>query len=377
MSRGSVLVLGGVLMAVAIGAAPAEEKAPADLAAVLEPIRAKHGFPALGGAIVTGERLTAVGATGVRRAGSDEKATREDLWHLGSCTKAMTATLIARLVEKGKLDWDLTLAKAFPESAESMHEDYRSVTLSLLLANRGGVPGNLHETGLWARLWRRAGTVRKQRIELVRGVLAAPPAAEPGTKFIYSNAGFAIAGAIAEARMDEPWEKLLRREVFEPLGMEHAGFGPPGEPGARGQPWGHKVVGEVGIPVPPGPLADNPPAIGPAGTVHASLADWARFVSVHLRGARGEETGYLEPETFRRLHTALEGQDYACGWAVGERKWAGGRVLTHAGSNTLWYCVTWLAPKRNFAVLVTTNRGGGAKVCDEAAAALIRHHRER
>jgi hypothetical protein len=61
------------------------------------------------------------------------------------------------------------------------------------------------------------------------------------------------------------------------------------------------------------------------------------------------------------------------GWAVAERPWAGGRVLTHSGSNTMWYCVAWLAPGKDFAVLVCCNRGGdeAAKGCDAAAAAII------
>ena len=48
-------------------------------------------------------------------------------------------------------------------------------------------------------------------------------------------------------------------------------------------------------------------------------------------------------------------------------------MLTHNGSNTMWFCVTWLAPEKGFAVLVTTNVGGdeAGKATDEAAAALI------
>jgi hypothetical protein len=66
------------------------------------------------------------------------------------------------------------------------------------------------------------------------------------------------------------------------------------------------------------------------------------------------------------------------GWIVGERDWAGGRVLTHAGSNTMWYAVVWIAPARDFAVLVAANRGfdAGAQACDEVASALIRDHLE-
>ena len=65
------------------------------------------------------------------------------------------------------------------------------------------------------------------------------------------------------------------------------------------------------------------------------------------------------------------GGSYALGWGIYERDWAGGKVLTHAGSNGMNFCVVWIAPLKNFAVLAATNRGGdGApegldRVCSE------------
>src|SRR5687767_3348547 len=87
--------------------APAAPAAVAaiDVAALIEPIRAKHGLPAMGGAVVRGGEIVAVGAAGVRKAGDETGATGDDLWHIGSCTKSMTATLCAVLVERGKLRW--------------------------------------------------------------------------------------------------------------------------------------------------------------------------------------------------------------------------------------------------------------------------------
>ena len=86
----------------------------------------------------------------------------------------------------------------------------------------------------------------------------------------------------------------------------------------------------------------------------------------------------MSPESFARLHTPAvgAGESYAMGWVVTERAWADGTVLTHNGSNTMWYCVAWLAPKKDFAVLACTNQGGGAaqKACDDVAGALIQKH---
>ncbi|HLV79318.1 MAG TPA: hypothetical protein VKT32_03520, partial [Chthonomonadaceae bacterium] len=82
---------------------------------------------------------------------------------------------------------------------------------------------------------------------------------------------------------------------------------------------------------------------------------------------------------FQYLHTPLFGGDYAAGWVVTDRNWGGGRVLMHNGSNNQNYSVVWMAPLRDFAVLVATNQGGdaAAKACDEAASALIQSYLQK
>jgi D-alanyl-D-alanine carboxypeptidase len=83
----------------------------------------------------------------------------------------------------------------------------------------------------------------------------------------------------------------------------------------------------------------------------------------------------LRAETLAALHTPPAGADYALGWAVTKRPWAPGPILTHNGSNTMWFCVAWLAPEAKFGVLVTCNQGDAAKACDAVAAACIRRFR--
>ncbi|NUP97978.1 MAG: beta-lactamase family protein, partial [Planctomycetaceae bacterium] len=294
-----------------------------------------------------------------------------DLWHLGSCTKAMTATLAARLVEQGKIRWDTSVESVFPQWKDKLHDDWRATTLEQLLANRGGAPGSAPRE-LWIALGSREGTPQETRTWFVGELLAREPEAKAGTKFIYSNQGFTIAGAMLEAATGKSWEDLMRVELFAPLGMTSAGFGAPGSADEVDQPRGHTKK-----PVKPGPRADNPAAIGPAGTVHASLADWAKFANAHLEGARGEGQ-FLKPESWKKLHTAPAAQDYALGWGTAERSWAGGRTLSHSGSNTMWFCTLWLAPEKGEAYLVTTNTGAevAAKACDEAVGALIAARRK-
>jgi CubicO group peptidase (beta-lactamase class C family) len=344
------------------------QASPASLDELIETVRAKRRLPGLVGAIVEGDEVIAIGAAGVRKLGALAPITIDDKVHLGSCTKAMTATVLARLVERKKLDWDSTVAQVFPDLAPKLDAAYRDVTLEQLLQHRAGMPTKT----AWEALGR--GTTTEQRVRLIKVTLAKPPESTPGTKFNYSNAGYAVAAAMGEKATGKSWEQLIKTELFDPLGMSSAGFGPPGRKGQVDQPWGHLPPVVMAAPV----QADNPPPLGPAGRVHCSIRDWAKFVSLHLRGARGEETTYLTKESFERLHRPPEGADYALGWAITERPWAGGEVLTHAGSNTMWYCVVWAAPKKNVAVLSVTNYGGAeaAQGCDDASAAMIAHYRK-
>lgn len=362
-----VTVAAALLLAAPWIAAPAANDA--EIAATLEPIRAKHNLPALAGAIVTTRGLAAAGATGMRKRGSTTAATAQDKWHLGSNTKAMTAVLVARFVERGQLRWDHTVGESFPELHAAMQAQVRTASLLHLLANRAGVAPNLD----WGQISGAAHGVRDQRVLAVTRAGAAAPAFSPGAGYLYSNLGYVVAGAMLERAARDSWEGLLRLHVFQPLGMKSCGFGGVGTPGQLDQPWGHHDDGRAAERN--GPDADNRPVLGPAGTVHCTLADWASFVADQLRGARGE-TALLKLESYRRLHAPPFGSDYALGWGTASRDWAGGTALTHNGSNTTNYSVAWLAPRHGFAVLLVTNQAGprAAAGTDEAAGALIRLH---
>ncbi len=349
--------------------------APDDVSSLLGPVRTDGGLPALAGAVWRGEQLAAIGVSGVRKYGDSTLATIDDLWHLGSDTKAMTATLVGISVDRGRIHFEDTLAALFP--GETIDPGYQGVTLIQLLQHRGGAPGEI-PTDIWSRMWA-DGADPDARIRAVRALLGRAPAQAPGT-FVYANAGYMIAGAALERALGLPWEQILQAELFTPLHMRSCGFGAPGTAGRVDQPWGHQIRTDGGdpVPVPPGPNADNPPSMGPAGTVHCSLADWGKFLAVHLAGARGQAlpSGLVSQATLTRLQTPPPGGDYACGWAVGQRPWAGGRVLSHSGSNTMWLVTAWLAPGRNVTFAAVTNRGDrvAGSALDSAFGPLIQRY---
>jgi len=343
---------------------------------MLENIREKHHLPALAAAVVVDGKIVVTKAVGFRKYGGAEKVTADDKFHLGSVTKSMTATVAAMLVEQGKISWTTTIGEAFPDLKSEIHPDYLSVTLEQLLSQRGGAPGDA-PGDLWSKAWAANGTAAEQRLDFIKGILARKPEAKPGTKFIYSNQGYTIAGVMLEKAAGKTWEDLLRSMLFEPLGMTTAGFGAPASVGKVDQPWGHTIALLSGVEaVPPGPRADNPLAISPAGAVHCSVGDLAKYAAFHMAGERGESK-MLTAESFKKLHTIAAGNDdYALGWMVLKRAWANGRALMHNGSNTMFYIVVWMAPDKNCAVIVASNIGvdEAFEGCDEAAGKLINQY---
>ena len=349
------------------------QAAPANLGSKLHPIRAKHKVPALAAAVVHGGKITACGAVGFRREGGNIPVTLDDKFHWGSLTKSMTATLAAILIENDKLGWQSTLGDVFPDLKDAMHPDWSATTLEWLLQNRGGAPNTLDADGLWSRMWRFEGKPTEHRMFLLKELTAKPPAKKPGSTFVYSNAGFSIAGAMTEKVVGASWEETIQDRLFKRLGMSSVGFGAPATPGKEDQPWGHTFTTTGFKPVPPGPGADNPVGISPAGRAHGSILDLAKYAAFHLAGSRGKGD-LIKSDSFKRLHTAAPDQNYAMGWNVVSRPWAQGNALTHTGSNTMFYAVIWIAPKMDFAVVVATNAGShiGALACDDSAAALIK-----
>ena len=326
------------------------------------------GPPALAGGVVTRQGLIWSGARGVRRAGSVDAVTTTDRWHLGSNTKAMTAAVFARLVEQGRTHWGLTLAEAFPGGP--LDPAWRTVPIEALMRHRAG----LTDEPVLGRAW--LGTARAdarplpvQSAELAASALSRPPAGRPGS-FAYANLNYVVAGAAIEAITGGSWEDAMRTEVFEPLGLSGAGFGAPPEPNA----WGHRQVNGTAMPVEPShPGADNPAALGPAGTAHMTVADFARWTQ-----AVSGEGDWLSKESLARLNQTDETDPaYSLGWIVQPAPpfgaFAGaGNTLAHEGSNTMWHTLAIVAPTPGLAVFTFANDAAkGPAACRMLAQRLI------
>jgi D-alanyl-D-alanine carboxypeptidase len=345
------------------------------LTTALGDARGKANLPAVAAVIQIGGKVEARGATGVRETGTSQPIGPDDRWHLGSDTKAMTATLIARLAERGALSFDETLAQVFPGIAARMNPALTRVTVKQLLSHTSGLAplGSDREMAEFMAVIGRAKGLRAQRAAVVVHYLARPPASNAG-EFAYSNLGYTIAGAAAEARTGSTWEELIEKEVWKPLGIKRAGFGAPGRSGRVDQPRGHEWRGGKLVAVAPGaPGSDNPPAIGPAGTVNMALSDWLLFAQDQLDGLHGRGK-LLQPGTYQLLQTPVT-KNYALGWGILRDKDGAISMLSHMGSNGRWMADVRIYPRRDIVVLAVMNAGGD--VAENSARELGRTLQEK
>ena len=265
----------------------------------LHPIRKKYGGVALAGITLDSEgTICAAGADGERTVGSHVPVDAvEGRGQIGSCTKSMTATLVAIMLEEGSFGsettWNSTLADIFPASWSFDDSPYSAVTIQQLFSMASGLAREPPDG--WEKYAETGLPLKEQRQAAARDALRSKPQNKPGTKFLYSNWGYVLAGAILEAYTGKLWEELVAEWIFEPLGIEidlNMDFGVP-----RGDndSWGH-IAGIFS-----GYRACNPfknacgyhPVEGPCGGFTGSsrtmVAYWAWHVRCH-NGFREMET---------------------------------------------------------------------------------------
>jgi CubicO group peptidase (beta-lactamase class C family) len=341
MERRQFIRFSGACVAVLATRGRASETSVKDLGDLLASVRKEHGLPGIAAAAVRGDRIVAEGAEGVRRVGADDKITLDDRFALASCTKRMTAAMIARLIDAGKLSFDTTLAEALPEMP--MRDDYRGVTVAQLLSFTGGIQPYLMITPMATPIvFQLKGSPAEQREQFVRHLLQEEPVVQPGTERRYSNASYGLIAFVAERRTGRSWEALMEEEVFKPLGMKTAGFGRPRTKERPDEPSLHRKGANGYEPEMEG-QAPVLSALAAAGNVHSSIRDFARFASYELKAAQGKDE-LLRPETAKRFQSLTEDRP-----AEG-RSFFGGSPFISSG------CILW--PSKNLAAVVAVNGGG-------------------
>ncbi len=297
--------------------------------------------------------------SGMRAFDKQVAITSNDKWHIGSCTKPMTAFLIGILVDQGKISWDTKLKSLLPKN-QKMHSSLDDITIEQLLSHSSGLADVMEpDSGkMWATLFTTEKSSKEMRSKLVSGILSLPGRFTPGSKREYSNSGYVVLGWITEQLWNMDWETISKKEIFTKLKMDSCGFGSAGveNQSTPSQPWGHELENGKLIAIAPGIQSDNPPALGPAGTVHCTVNDWRKFSSIFLGNQHNQ---LVSNTTLEKLLSKAANEGPFTYSSIGrmEKEWAKGTVFAMAGSNTYNYAIVAIAPNLNRIYTINTNAG--------------------
>ena len=341
------------LLGIASGcAAPFYSLTPEQIRTDLEGVRERYFVPSLGVAEISAEQIITYGPVGQARSEPHQAVTAGSWYQLGSCTKAMTATALVKLMQAGKLSWETRLLEVFPEFAETAHPDYRDITLGDLVAHQAG----FYPAGD-VRTWERLQYYPGSKAQYLGENLSESSWIRRG-RYAYSNSGYAALGAVIERRTGLPYAAAMNKLLFDPLRVK-AYLGYPKDIGAD-QPWGYTSNWGAAAAA-RGQDQYIPAVLGPAGLVSMTLRDFARFVQLHLRGLRGRDDAGFSAAMIQQLHqprveTGMPfAQTYAAGWLIEQVN--GETIHWHNGSAGNFYVLMAINPARNKAVAIVTNVG--------------------
>ena len=324
--------------------------AQSSLQAPLDSIRASKSIPQLTYAVITKDRILAIGTTGYHKSTSTDSIDQADLtdyFHLGSNTKAITAFVAAKLVQDGKINWDTTYLDLFPTEKENTLLVYQQASLADFLSHRAKVQAYTSGSEK-LNLPIFQGDVQQKRAAFAQFVLTQPPSYSEAS-YNYSNAGYTIAATMLEKVSQKSWESLVDDLLKQQLNINFV-FGWPNR-NLPNQPWGHLEEESELIPIPPSFEYDLR-FLEPAGDISMDIYNYIKFIQLHLEGF-AQQDNILHSSLYSDLFTRTD--SYALGWASSQIE---NKIqYEHAGSDGTFFSYCLIEPATNRAYILLANSG--------------------
>ncbi|MBN2627718.1 MAG: beta-lactamase family protein [Spirochaetales bacterium] len=192
----------------------AAQSVPAQLDLYMERFFSGNPRPGIAVAVVREGRVLLLKGYGTARAGEELPVNGDTPFQLGSVTKSMTSLAALSLEREGLLNLDDPATKVLPWFRTANREKSDGITLRMLLSNSSGIPS------AFGNLYKQPDSLEEGLRELGRSLASLSLPSEPGTSYLYSNTGYAIAGLILSEASGLPYEKLMQKTLFRPLGMD-------------------------------------------------------------------------------------------------------------------------------------------------------------
>ena len=366
---------GALFLFVAL-AGPAWAAPPRGFEQRVEELRTEFGIPGVSIAIVEDDQATLARGWGVREIGTNAPVNAQTIFPTGSTGKAFTAAALAVLVDQGKIDWDDKVIDHMPYFR--MYDPWvtREMTIRDLLVHRSGL-------GLGAGDLLFVPNSDRTRKEITLALQHIEPATSFRSAYAYDNILYIVAGQLIEEVSGMSWEQFMRRNIFQPLGMDDSTVSE-GELAAspnRAQPHA-RIDGPIrglGTQVKLGPEANLAPAAAPAGGLAISASDMTRWLLTQLNEGRipGTDRNLFSAESLKEMWTPVTlkpiGQmppefsatqpgfsTYALGWDV--QDYRGTKIMWHGGAVFGSLAAVALVPDRDVGIFIAVNSEEGEMV---------------
>ena len=340
----------------AAGTACAQAATPAarqnaDLDRLVDAVVAYYHLPGIAVGVIDDGKVVYTHEVGTLASG--QPIDNDTLFQIASNSKAMTSTLLARLVQQGKLRWDDPVTKYIPSFR--MYDPWvtRNMQVGDLLVHHSGLPEGAGDLMLWPT------PNHFTPADVIHGLQYLKPAYSFRAGYAYDNTLYIVAGQVAAAAGGAPYPDLMRREIFDPLGMTRCQIGT----------WNRDQVGNVARPhviengrfvaIPTHGSVVHATTMDAAGGVRCSLHDmltWAmnwlvptpqQLAWLAPAQRHAEWTPYTPMPVSKRLH-AWDGtlfNGYGYGWRI--RDVDGQMTVSHTGTLSGMYSAVTLLPFRH------------------------------
>ncbi len=306
--------------------------ASAQTAASADSLRREYLVPGMCYALITTDSILDIQYLGMRRLGRPEPVDAASRFRIGSNTKAVTAAIAARLVQRGVISWDTEYYDLLPEMRAHSLPRYRHMTLRQLLNFEVPFPSWTYTDTVLTRQSLHVTSDSSERYAFVDWFLRHHYPVHKKNGLYQSNVSYAAAGLMLERAAQRSYPQLVA-EMNAALGCDFA-TGEPNEADTA-QTWGHSAW-----------LYPEPPGdhyrlnwLLPAGNLNTTLPGYIRFIQALLRG----DGGYAIAEVPQQV------DDFKMGW----RKAPFG--LYNVGNPGTYVSEVCLLPDGRHALIILTN----------------------
>lgn len=306
------------------------------------------------------EKTVSLEAVGYSNIEDNQLMKTDAVFWIASMSKPITAAALMMLVDAGLVSLDDPVEKHLPEFKDvwvAVEQDKEHILLKRpktriavrhILAHTSGMPfASPLEVNPRDQLRLQDG---------VRSYAMTPLHSEPGTKWVYSNAGINTAGRIVEVVSKMPFEDFLQKRLFDPLGMKDTTFWPnapqlkrlattykpgPNKTGLEPMPIAHLTI----------PLDDPKRTPMPGGGLFSTTTDVGRFGQMLLAGGVFQGKRLLSESAVKEMATKQTGslkESYGLGCSVGDGVFGhGGAYATNLQIDTKRGLVTVFMVQHN------------------------------